>query len=103
MDGKVYLVVCSYDNLMDYEDHDVFERVLKVLSTREKALDYIKAWQPDISDNQRVIENPSEIKTEAGFDADWEPDGIERLIYLHSEKSWNRFLIGLSIDERDLD
>lgn len=102
MTRKVYLVVVSYDNLMDYEDHDVFERVLKIFGTREKALDYIKAWEPDISDNQRIIEDISEIKTEGGLDVDWETD-VDRLIYLDSEKSWNRCLIALNIEERDVE
>lgn len=99
---KVYIVMCNDDNLMDYEDSNVIDYVLGVFSSREKAKAFIDNWIPQITNGERIIDNPSEIKTELGWAV--EPGAnAERVVYIHSENTWNRSYCELTIDEREVD
>lgn len=99
---KVYLVWCNEDNLLDYEDNKDIDYILGVFSTREKARAFIDSWVPHLSEGQRIVEDPSEIKTEGGLDVSYDTHA-DRIIYIHHELKWKRALCMLTIDEREVD
>ena len=99
---KVYLVWCNDDNLLDYDDHTDVDYVEGVFSTREKAKAFIDSWAPPLIEGQIVIENPSEIKKKCGYDVS-DVTHAERIVYAHHERTWQRALYMLTIDEREVD
>lgn len=97
----VYLVKMSDDNLMDYEDNYVYTFVMKIFDDRQKAVDFISAWKPELEEGEIMIDNPEKIKTEGGLDVTWETTAI-RHIYTELDK-YHRALITFTIEKREVE
>ena len=97
----VYLEKMEDDNLMDYEDNYVYTCVMKIFDDRQKAVDYILTWKPELKEGEIMIDNPENIKTEGGIDVTWETNAI-RHIYTEEDK-YHRALITFRIEKREVE
>ena len=77
---RVFLVMCEFNNLMDYEDKCTEDYVCFVCSTREKAEEKIRTWVPLLPEGGTLVDNPSEVKTECGVGVYLDKDAT-RIVY----------------------